>query len=169
MSKKVIKMDSLDIKKIQENSIKLFNSGYNCAQSVLISFTDFLIIDKETAKNVASGFGAGMGRLQGTCGAITAAYMVFGLFNNIKFNDNTEKNENTYQIIQQFDREFKQLNGSTECRLLINCDLNTKKGKEKFKEQNLKKSVCEKCIVDSIDLTFKKLVGNTPAPNKRYV
>jgi len=153
-------MDTLDVKKIQENSIELFNSGYNCAQSVLISFTDLLKIDKETAKNVASGFGAGMGRLQGTCGAITGAYMVFGLFDNSKFKNNTEKNENTYQIIQQFEREFKQLNGTTECRLLINCDLNTKKGKEKFKDQDLKKSVCEKCIVDSINLTIEKLFEN---------
>jgi hypothetical protein len=50
----MIKMDTLDVKKIQENSIALFNSGYNCAQSVLIPFTDLLKIDKETAKNVAS-------------------------------------------------------------------------------------------------------------------
>ena len=153
-------MKTLNIKEIQENAINLFNSGYNCAQSVLISFIDILKIDHETAKNVASGFGAGMGRLQGTCGAITGAYMVFGLYDNSKNNNTTEKNETTYQLIQQFDREFKKLNGTTECRLLINCDLNTEDGKEKFREQELKKLVCEKCIVDSTNLTFEKTVGN---------
>ena len=153
-------MNTLDLKEIQENAINLFNSGYNCAQSVLISFIDLLKTDHENAKNVASGFGAGMGRLQGTCGAITGAYMVFGLYDNSKNNDTTEKNETTYQLIQQFDKEFKKLNGTTECRLLLNCDLNTKRGKEKFKKQELKKSVCEKCIVDSINLTFNKIARN---------
>ncbi len=153
-------MNTIDTQEIEKNAINLFNSGNNCAQSALLSFTDFLKIDSDTAKNIASGFGAGMGRLQGTCGAITGAYMVFGLYNVNKSSDSTEKNEKTYQRIQNFDKKFTQINGTTECRLLINCDLNTKEGKDEFKRKNLKKIVCEKCIKDSINLIEELLIEN---------
>lgn len=140
-------MNTIDKRKIEENALNLFNSGYNCAQSVLIAFSELLKIDKKTAGNIASGFGAGMGRLQNTCGAVTGAYMVIGLYANNENNDNIE---DTYQKIQQFDKNFTQKNGTTICQALINCDLKTTEGKTRFKEKNLKKAVCENCIKDSI-------------------
>jgi len=140
--------------KIEENALNLFNSGYNCAQSVLIAFSEILKIDKKIAGNIASGFGAGMGRLQNTCGAVTGAYMVIGLYANNENNDNIE---DTYQKIQQFDKNFTQKNGTTICQTLINCDLNTTEGKTKFKEKNLKKTVCENCIKDSISFLLLQI------------
>jgi len=53
-----------------------FNNGYNCAQSVLTPFANQMGIDVSSTMKLASGFGAGMGRLQETCGAVTGAYMV---------------------------------------------------------------------------------------------
>ncbi len=151
-------MDTIDSQEIQEKAIKLFNSGFNCSQSVLAAFSDNLKLDNNIALSIACGFGAGMGRLQGTCGAVTGAYMVFGLYNVNKSSDSTEKNEKTYQRIQNFDKKFTQINGTTECRLLINCDLNTKEGKDEFKRKNLKNIVCEKCIKDSINLVEELLI-----------
>jgi C_GCAxxG_C_C family probable redox protein len=153
-------MHPIDAQKIEKEAITLFNSGYNCAQSVLLSFAKLLKIDAKTAGYVASGFGAGMGRLQGTCGAVTGAYMVFGLYDGEKSSDNTGNIESTYLKIQQFNNSFSQINGTTECRLLINCNLNTNEGKAIFKEKNLKKRVCEKCIKDSINLTINQLSEN---------
>ncbi len=153
-------MKTIDSQKIETDAIALFNSGYNCAQSVLLSFAGILKIDPTTAGSIASGFGAGMGRLQGACGAVTGACMVFGLFDGEKFNNNTESTESTYLKIQQFDKSFRQINGTTECRLLIGCDLNTNEGQAIFKEKNLKKMICEKCIKDSINLTLEQLTEN---------
>ena len=42
-----------------------FLEGYNCAQSVLLAFTDELGLDRDTALLLTASFGGGMGRLQG--------------------------------------------------------------------------------------------------------
>lgn len=51
---------------------------HNCAQSVLMSFTDDLSIDDETAYKVGVCFGAGM-KCGSTCGVLTGGLMVLGL------------------------------------------------------------------------------------------
>ena len=53
--------------------------GLNCAQAVLCAYADLAGIDEETAIRLAAPFGAGMGNMEGTCGAITGAGLVLGL------------------------------------------------------------------------------------------
>ena len=57
----------------------LHGQGANCAQAVLCAFAGELGLDAETAMRAATGFGGGMGRLAGTCGAVTGAIMAIGL------------------------------------------------------------------------------------------
>ena len=52
---------------------------HNCTQSVLMSFTQSLNLDDETAYKIAVAFGAGM-KSGITCGVITGGLMVRGLF-----------------------------------------------------------------------------------------
>ena len=52
---------------------------HNCTQSVLMSFTQSLKLDDETAYKIAVAFGAGM-KSGLTCGVITGGLMVLGLF-----------------------------------------------------------------------------------------
>ena len=52
---------------------------HNCAQSVLMSFTQSLDLDDETAYKIAVAFGGGM-KTGSVCGVITGALMVLGLF-----------------------------------------------------------------------------------------
>ena len=44
--------------------------GYNCAQIVLCSYAEELGIDEETLFRISEGFGAGMGGMMQTCGAV---------------------------------------------------------------------------------------------------
>ena len=46
----------------KEKAKDLFQSGYNCAQSVFAAYAEELGMDFETALKVSSSFGAGMGR-----------------------------------------------------------------------------------------------------------
>lgn len=62
-----------------EHAKELFLGGNNCAQSVLLSFAKDFGFSKELALKVSAGFGGGMGRVQGTCGAVTGAIMVLGI------------------------------------------------------------------------------------------
>ncbi len=52
---------------------------HNCAQSVLMSFTQSLKLDDKTAYKLTTAFGAGM-KSGLICGVITGGLMVLGLF-----------------------------------------------------------------------------------------
>jgi C_GCAxxG_C_C family probable redox protein len=136
----------------EEKAIGTFRSGLNCAQAVLTSYSDDLNFDENFSLNISSGFGGGMGRLQETCGAVTGSYMVLGIFNGKKYTDNKEKKAVTYAMIQSFSEKFKSINGSTDCKSLLKCDLNTDEGRLFAEKNNLYETVCEKCIRDSIGI-----------------
>ena len=147
----------LDNKQIEEKAIKLFNAGFNCSQSVLSAFSDKLKLDNETALKVASGFGAGMGRLQSTCGAVTGAYMVFGVYCGNKYINNGERKEKSYLMVQEFNHRFVKKHKTTDCKTLLNCNLTTEEGQKQFSDKNLLDTVCRNCIKDSIRLISEQL------------
>jgi C_GCAxxG_C_C family probable redox protein len=142
---------------IQKIAIENFRSGLNCAQSVLAAFSDKYNVDKSTAVMISCGFGAGMGRLQETCGAVTGAYMVFGLDVCSKVTDNKNRKEKTYKMIRDFDHQFKQLYGTTSCSDLLKIDLKTPEGQHLFHEKRLNEEVCEKCISDAVLLALNSI------------
>ena len=82
--------------------------GLNCAQAVLCAYADIAGIDEETAIRLAAPFGAGMGNMEGTCGAITGAGLVLGL---------VSKGPSTKQM-RQIMNKFQERNGATQCKLL---------------------------------------------------
>jgi len=139
---------------IINKAIESFRGDMNCSQSVLTAFAGSLNLDRETAMAVASGFGAGMGRLQGTCGAVTGAYMVIGVHNSRSYPDNSESKEHTYAMIQEFDRRFREIHQTTDCRTLLDCDLRTDEGQEKVQLNHLTEKVCEACIADAVNIVI---------------
>jgi C_GCAxxG_C_C family probable redox protein len=134
----------------EKEAVEFFQSGLNCAQSVLLTYSEKLEIAQKLAVSIACGFGAGMGRLQETCGAVTGSFMVISVYNCQKYSDNNARKENTYKMIQDFNEKFKSLHGTTNCRELINCDLNTEEGRQFAKANRLFENVCEKCVSDSV-------------------
>ena len=60
-------------------AVNTFKEGFNCAQAVFSAYCDLFGIDRETALRLSSGFGAGMGRKQEVCGALSGAIMLIGL------------------------------------------------------------------------------------------
>jgi C_GCAxxG_C_C family probable redox protein len=135
-----------------DNAINTFRSGLNCAQAVLTAYSEHLEFDSSLVLNLSCGFGAGMGRLQGTCGAVTGSFMVLGIYNGKKYADNATKKEVTYSMIQNFSERFKSIHATTECRSLLKCDLKTEEGQQFAKEHNLFETLCERCISDSIGI-----------------
>lgn len=139
----------------EEIAIGYFKNGYNCSQSVLTSFKDILNIEEDELLKISSGFGAGMGRLQKTCGAVTGANMVIGLKYGRGINENRDANEKTYSLVKQLVAEFKKLNFTTKCADLVRCDLNTDEGQKYFVKNELMEKVCAKCIKDSVNILNK--------------
>lgn len=131
----------------KDKAIKEFYSTSNCAQAVLTSFAQELQVDESVLTKIASGFGAGMGRLQKTCGAVTGGMMVIGL----KKEGELDKDE-IYKLVNKFESNFKAIHKVADCSALLGCDLNTDEGQIHFHEHDLKDSVCSNCVKNSIDI-----------------
>ncbi|MEE4260276.1 MAG: C-GCAxxG-C-C family protein [Bacteroidales bacterium] len=142
---------ALDMSKPQK-AIKAFRKGYNCAQSVLSVYADELQFDKDLSMEIASGFGAGMGRIQETCGAVTGAFMVIGIYNSKKYTDQARGREESIHMIQDFNEQFVELHASTKCRDLLKCDLKTTAGQHYFATNKLSEKVCEKCVANAVEI-----------------
>ena len=136
----------------KESATQTFNSGYNCAQSVFSAFSDDLKFDRETALRISSGFGAGMGRTQATCGAVTGAIMVIGSKIGDLHGSGEGINDQIYSKTKEFINRFIEMNKTTNCRELVHSDLNTEEGQIFFKENNIFKEVCMKCVSDAVDI-----------------
>ena len=68
--------------KYAEKALELHAKGYNCAQAVACAFSDQVDMDEDQLFKVMEGFGAGMGGMHGTCGAISGAVAIVGLMNS---------------------------------------------------------------------------------------
>ena len=134
-----------------EQAVEYLKNGFNCAQSVFTVFASEQGLDEATAMKIAGGFGSGMGRLQDTCGAVTGAYMVFGLNHGKTLGDvGTEKRDKTYALVRSFDSTFKEKFGTTVCRDLLQCDLNTAEGQKTFADNHLHENVCQRCVREAV-------------------
>jgi C_GCAxxG_C_C family probable redox protein len=135
-----------------EHAMELFLSGYNCAQSVLLSFADDLKFSKELAQKMAAGFGGGMGKQQETCGAVTGAIMVLGMLKGEHVNNNDELKSESYGSVKELTRNFVATYNTTRCKDLIGCDLNTPEGAAKFKEEKIMETVCAGCVKKAVEI-----------------
>ena len=138
--------------KNSEIAVDCFRDDYNCTQSVLTPFAEELGLDRDLAFKIACGFGAGMGRMQEVCGAVTGAFMVIGLKHGKAKKEDNHLKEKTYGLVKQFSENFKKINGTINCKELLGCDLNTVEGRARFKAENLVSTVCERCVRDSVDI-----------------
>jgi C_GCAxxG_C_C family probable redox protein len=129
-----------------EEAGKVFEGGFNCAQSVLAPFARDYGLSDDTAYRLASVFGAGMGRMQGTCGAVTGAFMALGLRHGFSSPKDPEGRARILGKSKEFVAEFKKEFGTISCRELLGCDLNTDEGRNKHEEDNQRELICRKCV-----------------------
>ncbi len=122
-----------------DKAVECFGSGFNCAQSVLSTYCEKL----------ALGLGGGMGKLGEVCGAVSAAYLVISLKNGSCTAYDIETKEKVYQLVQDFEKQFSERNGTTLCRELLGLDL---RNCDKEKRQAQTKLVCPKVIKDSAEI-----------------
>ncbi len=99
-----------------------FKNGYNCAQSVFLTYADKYGFDKETALKLSSSFGGGMGRLREVCGAVSMMFLIAGLEKGYTENNNDEIKAKHYTLIQDLAKQFKQKHGTIVCRELLGLD-----------------------------------------------
>lgn len=96
-----------------------FMRGLNCAQSVLLAFSDHIGLDEETALKVSAPFGGGMGRMREVCGTVSGMCMVLGLLTYNAENPTNAEKSALYAREQEVARRFRERNGSIICRELL--------------------------------------------------
>ncbi len=104
-------------KKAKDN----FNSGYNCSQSVLLAYEDYLQekgLDAKTVLRMASPMGGGISRLREVCGAVSALCLLIGLTDGYDTPDD-EKKKALYSKTQKLVLQFQESKGSIICRELL--------------------------------------------------
>ncbi len=82
----------------------------------MYSFAQEACIDPDTALRVADGFGAGMGRKQEVCGAVSGGVMVIGLLFGKGENENREQKNLVYSKVRHFIDEFEHGYGTVNCK-----------------------------------------------------
>ena len=98
---------------------ELFLSGYNCAQSVLVAFSDLTGLDADFSAKFSSSFGGGMGRMREVCGAVSGMLMVAGLLYGYDTpGDDVSKKEH-YARVQYLAGRFREEVGSIVCREIL--------------------------------------------------
>ncbi|MCJ7820731.1 MAG: C-GCAxxG-C-C family protein [Bacteroidales bacterium] len=132
----------------KERALSFFREGYNCAQAVTLTFTG----ENSTAANAAAGFGGGMGRMQNTCGALTGAYILFGLRHGTDGLPSEEEKKKVYDLVRNLNMKFVERNGTDLCSELLGEDINTPAGKSAIESKGLTGKVCEKCIGDVVEI-----------------
>ena len=95
-------------------------SGYNCAQAVACAYCDLVGLDEETMFR-----GLGMGGMEGTCGAVTAACVIAGAKNSTVEMGGPGSKGATYKISKEIVRRFKEESGSVICKELKGVETGT--------------------------------------------
>ncbi len=75
----------------KEKALDLKHQGCNCAQAVALAFKDLVDLDDESLLDLSTGFGAGGGDMSGTCGALSAVYLLNGLIFGKVYKDDPSK------------------------------------------------------------------------------
>ncbi|MDD5110933.1 MAG: C-GCAxxG-C-C family protein [Candidatus Altiarchaeota archaeon] len=142
-----------------EDAVTAFKEGtaMNCAQAILSTYSPKYGLGRAEALRLALAFGAGMGRMGLTCGAVTGAFMVLSLKHTLGNEPGMQRKENTYDAVKKFSEEFKARNGSLYCKDLLGCDLSTPEGFKKASETNAITTKCPKYVKDAAEILEEML------------
>ena len=103
----------------KELAARLCLEGYNCAQAVMVAFTDLTGLDKDLAARTASSFGGGMGRMREVCGAVSGMLMVAGILYGYDDISDAKAKRDHYKLVQELAGKFKEEAGSIVCRDIL--------------------------------------------------
>ena len=135
--------------KAPQRSRELFQSGFFCAESVLLAIAESQGIRSDLIPRIATGFCSGISRTGGMCGAVSGAMMGINLVAGR--NSPVESIDLSYALTQKLISRFEKQFGSINCRQLIGCDLATEAGQRYFMENHLMER-CRQCAEDATSM-----------------
>ena len=119
--------------------------GFNCAQAVACTLAPAVGLDPQIAFTLTEGFGAGMGGMTETCGAISGAVAIMGFVMSDGM-ENPKTKGQTYKLSREIAKRFGEKNTTTVCGTLKGIGSN----------QGPLRS-CPGCIDDAVDIACDAL------------
>lgn len=101
-----------------EETIKRHDTGYNCAQAVACTYCDLVGIDEALMFKITEALGAGMGGMEGTCGAVSGACVLAGMKTSTGNLEKPDSKAASYKLSREILKQFKEQNKSVTCREL---------------------------------------------------
>lgn len=134
---------------IDEEAVREFLAGFNCAQSVLAAAGPRLGLPREACLKVACAFGGGLARTGGVCGAVAGAFMAIGLRHGMVERGDEASRDRTYALARELASRFGERHGSTLCRELLGCDIGTPEGLEQARRRRFHTEICPAFVRDA--------------------
>lgn len=104
----------MNIEQRANRAVELKQSGaYNCCQAVAAVLADQTGLDADTIRQIAAGFGAGIGNMEGTCGALSGAVIAAGL---------KTRGAGSVRYTRQINESFRRMCGAVTCKSLKGVD-----------------------------------------------
>jgi C_GCAxxG_C_C family probable redox protein len=135
-----------------EEALSRFKENFSCAQSIFSTYAPHYGLDLDKALKISTGFGGGIARNGGICGAVTGSYMVIGLKYGMGVSKEAEAKEKTYQVINEFFNKFQKENGSVICKEILGCNINTAEGMDYFNQNDLLEKKCVHCVKNAAEI-----------------
>lgn len=144
---------------IQQKAAALHASGSNCAQSVLCAFSGKFNFDFTQAHRLTTCMGAGLGRRQLLCGAVSGGALALGAALGNESGEDLATKERCYALVAGYIATLEAEFGCTDCRGLLGVDISTEAGRAEVKARGLGASVCDRIISRSVELVEQAVVA----------
>ena len=102
----------------REKAMNNFLEGYNCAQAVACTYCDLVGVDEELMFRITEALGAGMGGMEGTCGAVSGACAIAGMKASTGNLAKPNSKADSYKLSREIVKQFKEQSGSVVCKEL---------------------------------------------------
>lgn len=99
-----------------DEATRRHQNGYNCAQAVACTYCDLVGMDEETMFRMIEAFGAGMGNMEGTCGAVSGACALAGMAASTGNLENPNSKGSSYKLSKEILKRFAERNQSVTCK-----------------------------------------------------
>jgi C_GCAxxG_C_C family probable redox protein len=136
----------------KERSVELFKEGFCCSQAVFATYAEQWGLDRELFLKITDAFGGGIGGMAGICGAVIAAIMAIGLKYGRTRPDDDEAKQKTRTLVKEFVKQFKDRNGSIECKQLLGVDISIPEGMALANKNGVFDSKCPKLVADAVEI-----------------
>jgi C_GCAxxG_C_C family probable redox protein len=138
------------LKRIIDKAESRFSEGYNCAESVLLTLSEYESMKSPLIPKIATPFGGGIARSASICGCVTGALMAIGMRHGRR--RAAEDKLKAYAVATGFMTEFERRFGSLVCYELIGCDFRTPEGQKRFEE--LRESRCTNFVKAAVEIVL---------------